>query len=1103
MFGVSGWTFAHFSRLRATVAALAVPIILLGCGGEIAVVSASAPAEEPIRQGASIAKPLMGVAVVGKVYEDSLLVAPNDKRNPIISIALSNPTAGGSAPAIDSTGKVRWTPNDTDLQATSALSLVATLLNGDTLTTPVGVRVRREFVVIDVLLGPDEASYSDPDGRWIVKATRSSIDQSIHGRLEVVEIFDKASLVSWRVTGVDTDRTVRLELLAKPVLPATSEVSPLTLQAEYPLSAVSLTRLEFEEVGLKRLGSMIDRGVDVFSSRKDQDYSLTKGRNAPITVPAREHIVFDYLWSCNGDAAACRLKAESKAPIVLIHGFSGLDNSYSTSLKGGLDGTWGSLAQTLVDKGHPVFEMRWHTYMRFEEAAGALANFSAAVSKYTLRKPIVIAHSFGGVVSHLALQSSGIEFRDGQWRPVPYGNQIAKLVTLNSPVAGINHPDGDSPFDSKKAISGGGIFDMTRGRDHTDSLIGGCYAITCLQAGAFFSTPTIVMDLKANVALLAGDSNVTLLVDSSGFPQSVSTSTTANLVWEGESIKRIQTSMNEEIRNGRPSLPVPVLRFAGFQNLAVEDRNTLLGDGLISLVGMALSPLDFVANPFSADSNFGYRFIDQTKRILYSPASTQQKAFNELVAGDCLRWNPESDRPYVICAMSAHTGINRVRPVDFSIAHLGDAELPIQHPLLTLIDDPDWIASPPLDAPFIEDLLSRAPESIFAWRAFKTENSVQEYLSRLPALVTLKEKSTGRVVLSKVVYGISSTSIYRWNLGRDLTIELRRVPDLSQYKMTLQMGGGLFELFGYASYYQEFNNLSGVQIIDPPIDLSPGALVNVSGRVIDGQTTSTPIDTAVVYLAKGTDRSAEFLRSVPLDATKTTRKVITNSSGQFTVSGLEPGNYSVLVTRAGYTDELQGRVTIAQGTVLSLSLLRVLANGEASVTLRWANASAGPNVVRDLDSHLLRFSANGRIDYHIYYGQRTVTGLLDSLDRDDTDYEGPETITIGLDTTKNYTYFVHQFSSTGTIVQSFPRVYLRLGTRTESFAPPSIQGSPRYWRVFDIVAGQLRPCLVDCLLSSEPTGLMAANKPSQFPALPVEFKQIFEAAKPKQAMPTP
>ncbi len=85
-----------------------------------------------------------------------------------------------------------------------------------------------------------------------------------------------------------------------------------------------------------------------------------------------------------------------------------------------------------------MFELRWNTYMRFEEAAGVLALLSRRVAQQiTGKKVTVIAHSLGGVVSHTAMMGNGIAFDGTSWVRVPVDGIYRRLITLGSPKSGI------------------------------------------------------------------------------------------------------------------------------------------------------------------------------------------------------------------------------------------------------------------------------------------------------------------------------------------------------------------------------------------------------------------------------------------------------------------------------------------------------------------------------------------------------------------------------------------------------------------------------------------------------------------------------------------
>lgn len=1051
--------------------------------------------ESNTQKGAVIVKPLMDVAIVGQQYENSVYVAPTDSSNEIVSLSISNPTAGGAQPTIDKTGKVTWIANSADFENTKRLQVTAKMKNGADIVLDTPVLVRNETLFYQVALGPDEASYSDPNGRYLVRVKRRNAAVAVTGTLKIYERFDSLGNLKWRMN--INSSTAALDVLSSPI------ITPLTPNAArdqadflaftppndinlHPLTPLSL---ENKFMGLSRKGSKVALRTNVYSSRNDNNKTYTYLQNGESeTVNPDEVEVFDFLANCNSELE-CKNLAQTKAPIILIHGFSGSDNVGYDGIEGGLSNTWGGLGRKLTAVGHPVFEMRWFTYMRFEEAAGQLAAFGKAVAEHTGKKPMVIAHSYGGVVAHLALAGKGITHHGVSWKEdgPSASNAFAKLYTLNSPLSGINYPKGNiSTWPQKTNPVTGLIKWLTRGRDHTDTgllvSIENCYAVTCLQAGAPFGFDNLELTyLRINTALIA-DKNLVVTNAWNSLP--VITAPTLNeLVWEGESIDRLQVAL--------PSITVPVLKITGFNTLQTysNDNNQLLGDGLISLIGQAADPAHFANTPYNFESKFGYKFISDV--TLPTNKGTMKK-FNALTIGECFDYTITQHR-YYICAGAAHTGTTRNSTTDFSIANYNNTldETAVDHPLRALIESTNEIRSTPISyTPIV------APKSEIKWRAFVTDaQGVKSYTNSGSAKIEIIRKTDGVVVRNySTNFGFLGLGVpflgdtYGSNVGYLLTQTLGAIPDLTQYRVRIQMGDDLRT----RKWVHEVEDLTPlINLGDIDLNLNSATLVNISGKVINGLTEGATIPSADIWLSRGTDITAANLRL--LANNNMARKLVSDSLGQFSVTGLLPGIYSVLVSKAGYNDQLQGRVSVAANGVFTFSLLPILNTGESSITLRWANASAGSLVSSDLDSHLIRLTkaVTPVIDYHIYYAN-TYYGATDSLDRDDITYEGPETITFIPSAMYNYSYYVHNYAGgVSTVPGSFPSVSLRVGGRLTNFnLPVSNNTSGRYWRVFDMVNGQIVRCVNNCLQDIAPSAVASiSNSSDQVPEL---FRSVLD-----------
>lgn len=1157
-------------RTYVLIFAAAMAVAVAGCGGGNGSGDSSqtnadldevAQIASDMKSGADIGVMGSTKAVVGESFVVTVAIVPNDHRNGVEKTEVTSSTVGGSSPTWDGV-KLSWVPNEEDFLQSTVLLVTVTLKSGEVVKRDVSVTILREETAIIDLGGSTGSTFADDDGYFLIKATSENSGALLQGDLIIRTFKDKGDVLrDWEVSAPEG---VRVEVLQSPAVVGEGAVNELTTQSEgYPLSPINLALPEFKALsaGGGRDGSYLDWGANVFSSRKSAAFNYTNWQTITakrnISYASKKIKAFNFLASCRS-RDACRSK--SGAPVILIHGFTGTDNTlllgkgtWGVEPTGGNDGTWFTLPEKLSTN-HAVFEFQWHTYMRFEEAAGKFNDFTTAVAEYTGKKPIVIAHSFGGIVSTLSVKSQGIVFdeKEKRWIASPFRNQIAKLITLNSPLSGINDPklwnSAFLDYDPNKASHDGSkSFQMTRGRDETDATIGLCYAISCLQAGANLSRAGDNLPaLERNAALIAGLSVDLTVAPGAGWNQ--------RKVWSGETIYRLQ-------KEGVFPSSVDVLRFAGFQSLAPKSDVKFLGDGLISLIAQAAHPQHFASSPYNESNNFGYAFFADELHEVYNPfdpnewdvneegafdkfkvitprfnggpdikrlhysfygslvktanakgidlmlssVRTERKKFKDLLPGECIKWNPAaaSSSPYIVCTMSAHTGGTgasatvvgkRMNPnLDFSIANVGSEDAFIKHPLLVLLKDVNWVASLPVpfvatgscesDYYYCSVGVSASPyiaKVEFDGSTISTASSIPK-----PALlfVTFTNKQTGAYSRDFTGTWSDGNGAWSYDASAGLAREFGPAARLDDYRMKVSL-----LTLGYEPVQINVENLvEGGEDLGV-VRLKPlGSTVAFGGVVIDGQTNSSPIAGATVRMAAGVDLDAmsivERSDARSISANRAAVKVTTDPSGRFAVTGLRPGDYSVLVSKVGYLDQLQGRVNVAGNGNITLSMLRVLPEGENSVTLRWVNGSAGAGVASDLDSHLLRLSG-GSVDYHVYFGNRTVSGSSDSLDRDDTDFEGPETVTFASVAGKDFVYYVHNFSGGSTsIVDSRARVTLRYAGRTLQFSPPSSgnQGA-RYWRVFDIVNGTIVRCVTNCLQDAAPSGIATQGEFSGIPA---------------------
>jgi uncharacterized protein YfaP (DUF2135 family) len=217
----------------------------------------------------------------------------------------------------------------------------------------------------------------------------------------------------------------------------------------------------------------------------------------------------------------------------------------------------------------------------------------------------------------------------------------------------------------------------------------------------------------------------------------------------------------------------------------------------------------------------------------------------------------------------------------------------------------------------------------------------------------------------------------------------------------------------------------------------------VTGKVVDG-TTLLPVAGARVesegrtYLGTSmTYSAADGTFSIPVKANST---VILTASTPNALSQSE----SLSTGAVG---------TVCTALTPTLKLGSVMNGSSVKIRLTWG---ANP---RDLDSHLLGPNfANPATSFHVYFSSKgsLTSSPYANLDVDDTSSFGPEVVTITRMTVGTYTYYVHHYSGSGTILSSPARVELTLNGSTSVFVPPQPPagltiGDDSRWTVFNLV----------------------------------------------------
>jgi 5-hydroxyisourate hydrolase-like protein (transthyretin family) len=219
----------------------------------------------------------------------------------------------------------------------------------------------------------------------------------------------------------------------------------------------------------------------------------------------------------------------------------------------------------------------------------------------------------------------------------------------------------------------------------------------------------------------------------------------------------------------------------------------------------------------------------------------------------------------------------------------------------------------------------------------------------------------------------------------------------------------------------------------------------VTGTIVDAQT-GDPLEGVQVVATSGDH----------LGSTDAEYSAWTGDDGQFSLSNVPAGAYTLVFTLAGYIDSEAIATIVAGGAVdVAGGLVKESEAGEEviAMVLTWGTETTRP---KDLDLHLSGPDGAGA-RFHVYY-QSMSAGEQVSLDLDDTEWGGPETITIrrasgGDFVAGEYHVWVHNYSSTPEFGGSAALVTITAGDQqVGQYAVSVARGDPTrdIWQVVNI-----------------------------------------------------
>lgn len=551
----------------------------------------------------------------------------------------------GTAPVLGQDGMLRWTPDaaaaglqDLTLRVQSSNGSTADLrlrVEGVTLTRVLSGTCGAEGGVVTSATG--EFSMGLPPDALQGGFTMASLALDVAYRLDGTRI-DRPS-----VTGVRADVEVARQFPPNPVagsgLPPAEGGAVAALRtgtaarkrASQPDRIGPLSWKLVEPMGGTRWNAIAKRGSggspwlvtnQYFPEYKRYQWALGDNR-----VPT------DWMAALYGELQfkmeflEAGLLPATCQPVLFVHGYTPqapppTGGWEATFYGAGGSGTWGRagdmVKQLGADHGLDVvcFEFLWQTAARFEDQAFNLSRAIKRIVQVTGKKPIVFAHSFGGVLANTYVLGLAEDINDvvHAGRRVPYGNDIAHLVTIGSPLSGIRWKRGDAESTPPlgMTLEDKLIYLLPIGRDDDDAVMGmgsqwTMYGAGGKPIGAF--EDILAVDAQHKVTNPAGYAR---FQEATGFPMEPS----------GYTVGRIARAV-KDLRDAGGTYPCPLTIMRGRRSpddpalWALGPRD---GDGLISSSGQLLRAED-ASLPLAAGNfrfpGFGYRYFEMTTRDLY------------------------------------------------------------------------------------------------------------------------------------------------------------------------------------------------------------------------------------------------------------------------------------------------------------------------------------------------------------------------------------------------------------------------------------------------------------------------------------------------------
>ncbi len=309
------------------------------------------------------------------------------------------------------------------------------------------------------------------------------------------------------------------------------------------------------------------------------------------------------------------------------------------------------------------------------------------------------------------------------------------------------------------------------------------------------------------------------------------------------------------------------------------------------------------------------------------------------------------------------------------------------------------------------------------------------------------DSGTGFAVFNAVVSAVKDGSdVSVGNVKTDETGDFKFPLEEGTYTITVQAGG--FLPCTLNNIVVEKNSTTYLQNIIM-LEQKDGTTSSVIGGKVTNAVTGEAASGVTVKLRKDYNNvSGDYVK----DSSGRVITVTSGRDGSYLLSGLSYGYYTLEVSKDGFVTQ---HVNVFAADSAEARSQNVVISPEASgsdfrITLQWG---ADP---RDEDSHVY---SEDPTNFHLYYNNQDIYSggeLIASLDHDDVNGNGFETVTLQVSSTGTYHYFVHHYEGEGSLSTSnaIVKVY-QGGVMIRQYNVPTDQGTGRVWNVFKIVNGEV------------------------------------------------